>query len=164
MVKRSPQSGDSAGEPHGRPTQLDPQRPKSFYKLNAPNELALAADPQRGAAGSDPYNLVRGTSQLAAEPRQPRSLDDMRRLSDAIRTAPNWTRPRSTTSSALYRRLGELRGELERTLAEVQGLREGASASAAANRHLVELMGQLRDAVYHLEGAVVCLKNAGGLV
>jgi hypothetical protein len=50
---------------------------------------------------------------------------------------------------------------LERVLAEIQGIREGASSSA--DRHLVELMGQLRDVTFHLEGAVNGLKKASWL-
>jgi hypothetical protein len=50
MVKLSRQTGDSTHDSRGTTgshARLNPERPKSFYKLDAPNELALAAEPQR---------------------------------------------------------------------------------------------------------------------
>jgi hypothetical protein len=148
------------GSATGRHAQLNPKRAKSLYRADTSRDLELAADPQRGADGADPYNLINEKTQITDAARR-RSLDDMRRLSEAIKSTPKWTRPQKTTTSALYRRLSELRSDLEHALAEIQGIREGAAG--AANPHLIELLGQLRDVTFHLEGAITSLRSAGGL-
>ena len=146
------------GEATGRHAQL--KRGKPLYKVEAPKDLALAPDPQRAVAGADPYNLLKEKPEITDQAR-PRSLDDMRRLSHSIKSTPQWTRPQKTTTSALYRRLAELRGDLERVLAEIEAIREGAAGTG--NRHVVELVGELRSAAYQLEGAIASLSKASGL-
>ena len=148
------------GTATGRHAQLNPKRGKSLYRADTSRDLGLAADPQPGADGADPCNLINEKTQISDAARR-RSLDDMRRLSEAIKRTPHWTRPQRATTSALYRRLSGLRGDLERALAEIQGIREGAAG--AANRHVIELLGQLRDVTFHLEGAITSLRTAGGL-
>ena len=101
--------------------------------------------------GSDPYNQADDATP-PAEPARRRSLDDMRRLSEAIKTAPNWTRPGKSGSAALYKRLDAMRTELQRTLDEINSLRAGAARDAS--HHVRELMVQLRDAAHHLGEAI----------
>ncbi len=154
MSKKSQTDGEPSGDPRsttGQPAQHDAKRAKSYYRVDVPNELAIADELPKKTA-SDPYNLTNKTSQPTADGTRRRSLDDMRRLSDAIRAAPSWTRPQTTASSALYRRLEELRADLERTLSEIRGIQAGVPSSA--DRHLVEVIGQLRDVAYHLEDAI----------
>jgi len=154
MTKKSQTGGERPDDPRsttGSHPQHKPKRTKPYYKLDAPDELAIADEPSQKTT-SDPYNLTDKTSQPTADGTQRRSLDDMRRLSDAIKAAPSWTRPQTTVSSALYRRLGELRLDLERTLAEIRSVQAGVSRSA--DRQLVELVGHLREVASHLEAAI----------
>ena len=162
MSKKPDQPGNAA-DPHGSTSvhaQRTAKRPKPLFKLDVPNELSLASESRRAPGGADPYNVANSKPQPVVEPTRTRSLDDLRRLSEAIKTTPQWMRPQKTTTSAMYRRLEELRVELQRALKEVQAFREGGAGSD--NRHVIELMGKLRDATFHLEGAVKCLTALEG--
>lgn len=143
-----------------RHAALKEKRSKPLCKVDAPHDLALATEPQRAVEGADPYNLVSEKTQITDQVRR-RSLDDMRRLSEAIKNTPQWAPPQKTTRSALYRELSELRTALERALAEIKAIREGAADTA--NDHVVELAGELRNVAYHLEGALISLRAASGL-
>jgi hypothetical protein len=146
MSKRSHQRGDPSGEwrrhegggAPGRPEHPDPA---------ATDELAPGEIPARGP-GSDPYNQDDKPEEGPESPR--RSLDDMRRLSEAIKTAPTWTAPKKSGTVALVRRLDALRVDLQRILDEINGLRQGGRDES----HARALMVQLRDAAHHLGEAI----------
>lgn len=139
---------------------LKEEHSNPLSEVDAPNKLALAPDSQRAVEGADPYNRVNEKTEITDQVRR-RSLDDMRRLSEAIKSTAQWTRPQKTTNSTLCRQLSDLRTTLERVLAEIKGIREGASDSAS--RHVVEVTAQLESTVFHLECAIISLRAAGGL-
>jgi len=83
----------------------------------------------------------------------------MRRLSEAIKTTPNWTPPKRSSHGAVYKRLALMRGALERTLAELLSVIEGSAQ--LSDREAVSLVSQLRAAAYHLESSIDYLKPLG---
>jgi hypothetical protein len=98
--------------------------------------------------GSDPYNTTSARPDTGSK----RSLDDMRRLSEDIRTAPTWVAPRRRVASELSLRVASLRVELERVLTELESL--AAGTVDASELQAAEQRRQLRDAVRYLEDAI----------
>ena len=151
MSKRPHPRGDPSGEwrkgERGTSAAGDPDSGRTDA-----DALALTDAPQP-ATGSDPYNQADEPSAPPPDPGQRRSLDDMRRLSEAIKSAPTWTPPGKSATAALYRRVEALRVELQRSLDEINSLRTGAQGG----HHPRTLLVQLRDAAHHLGEAVKSL-------
>jgi hypothetical protein len=127
---------------------------------NTPGELSLA-DTQRLVSG-DPYNNKNrvATPKPAAphkpvDPNRRRSLDDMRQLSQDIRSAPTWVSPKRDASQELAQNLAGLRVELERALAQLRILR--TMDPDPSDQRAAEMMEQLRDAARHLEQTISAL-------
>jgi hypothetical protein len=156
MTRRLNRRGDPSGEwrKRERPGAAEPAPPAD---ADASTVAAPGAARSPAARGSDPYN--QDEDAPPAGPARRRSLDDMRRLSEAIKTAPNWTRPGKSGSAALYKRLDAMRAELQRTLDEINSLRAGAARDASHN--VRELMVLLRDAAHHLGEAINSLVPPG---
>ena len=110
-------------------------------------DLALAETNRVKKLGSDPYNST-SAQRVAAK----RSLDDMRRLSEDIRTAPTWAPPPRSPASDLALRVAGLRVELERVLMELERLSAGAVDPADVQGG--EQRRQMRDAARHLDDAI----------
>jgi hypothetical protein len=75
--------------------------------------------PQRSS--SDPYNRASPHAVPVAEPGKRRSLDDMRHLSDAIKSAKSWTPPQKAEDAAAAA-VARLRANLARMLADIAPL------------------------------------------
>jgi hypothetical protein len=114
----------------------------------ARRELSLTETNRAKKLGSDPYNSSSAKPATASK----RALDDMRRLSEDIRTASTWVAPRRNVASELSLRVASLRVELERVLTELERLASGSvdpsDLQAADQRR------QLRDAARYLEDAI----------
>ena len=114
----------------------------------ARRDLSLSETNRARKLGSDPYNSSSAKPQTASK----RSLDDMRRLSEDIRTAPTWVAPRRNVASELSLCVASLRVDLERALTELERLASGtvdpSDLQAADQRR------QLRDAARYLEDAI----------
>jgi hypothetical protein len=133
-----------------------PQRAGSyFYVVNKqPPEADESAGERRG--GSDPYNRTIGAPGPDKEKR--RSLDDMRRLSDYIKSASTWEEQRPERLAAgeqLFLQLAGLRVELERVLTEFDRLDVGDIDPG--DLQAVTLRSQLRDAARSVEEAIIHL-------
>jgi hypothetical protein len=113
----------------------------------AQREISLADTSRAKKLGSDPYNST--SAEVAAAKR---SLDDMRRLSDEIKTAPTWVPPRRALVSEQTLRLAGLRVELERVLTELERLTAGAIDPS--DLQAGEQRRQIRDAARYLEDAI----------
>jgi hypothetical protein len=113
----------------------------------AKRDLSLAETNRVKKLGSDPYN-----SPTAKRVAAKRSLDDMRRLSEDIRTAPTWVPPPRDLASDLALRVAGLRVELERVLTELERLT--AAAVDPADVQGTDQRRQIRDAVRYLEDAI----------
>ena len=136
-----------------------PRRAESyFYVVNKrPSEADDSAGEGRG--GSDPYNNTIAAPGPDKEKR--RSLDDMRRLSDYIRSASTWESQRPERLAAgeqLFLQLAGLRVELERVLAEFDRLDVGDINPG--DLQAVTLRSQLRDAARSVEEAIIHLTPA----
>lgn len=142
----------------GRQAALKEKLTDPLYKVDAPNDLSVAAELQQTPiSGADPYNqVVTEKKQMTDEARR-RSLDDMRRLSEDIKSAPQWTRPQKTMASAVDLRLSDLCTTLERALAEIEGIHKGAASPVNP-----DILARLRSAAYHLESALTSLHAASG--
>ena len=151
MSKRPHPRGDPSGEWRKGESGAAAGPNPSSEQAEA-DALALVGTPQP-APGSDPYNQTDEASPPPSQPLRRRSLDDMRRLSEAIKSAPTWTPPGKPATAALYRRLEALRVELQRSLDEINSLRAGAQGE----HHPRTLLVQLRDAAHHLGEAVKSL-------
>lgn len=112
-----------------------------------PRELAIADDLSKLAA--DPYNTA--AQQTSEEKSKRRSLDDMRRLSETIKSAPSRTPHKKT--SAPHQRLAPLRGQLECALIEVKSIYREAQ-DCMDQKAAEMLIEQLRDAAEHIECAL----------
>jgi hypothetical protein len=123
----------------------DPQsdREAVFAKLGLPDGLSVAGRADTSAA--DPYN-----QKLEDAPKR-RSLDDMRRLSEAIKGTNKW-QPQGETS-AFAKQLMALRVDLERSLRGAEGLHEEAILSAD-KQPMQRMAKKLRGAVDHIKGAL----------
>jgi len=84
--------------------------------------LSLADEtPKRSS--SDPYNRANPHAAPVAEPAKRRSLDDMRHLSDAIKSAKTWAPPPKTEDAAAAdAAVARLRANLARMLADIAPL------------------------------------------
>jgi len=137
-----------------------PQRAGSYFYVV--NKRAPEADDSAGElrGGSDPYNSTIGAPP-GPEKEKRRSLDDMRRLSDYIRSASTWESQRPERLAAgeqLFLQLAGLRVELERVLAEFDRLDVGDINPG--DLQAVRLRSQLRDAARSVEEAIIHLTPA----
>ena len=152
MSKRPAAKGDPTGESHSESesftfVDLEPSQPHN--ELSAHRSLSLADEPRQSVAGADPYNQTRQPTSAPFDKTKRRSLDDMRKLSDAIKRAPTWTPPEKIRAVQLVQRLAMLRGELERVVAEIRELSQTGSAPAD-----VGPIDQLTEAAEHLANAL----------
>jgi hypothetical protein len=86
MSQKGEKSSDSTGEWRARTGthhQID------TGQLRALDGMCGA---EEAVAGTDPYNRTTPAPQHRSEKSGRRLLDDMRRLSDAIKKSPHWTR------------------------------------------------------------------------
>lgn len=133
----------------------EPEEAPSLTELEADSILSIAEDARRRAEGSDPYNRA----SPSASKNKNRSLDDMRELSEAIKSAPTWTPPEKTT--ALAQRVAALGAQLELALAELGNLSSGLSDPADCRAG--ELKQQLVRAANYVEEALDCLPPPGAV-
>src|SRR5580704_17486543 len=103
-------------EDHKRSDHPQSDRDAVFAKLGVPDGLSVAG--RHDTLAADPYN-----QKLEDAPKR-RSLDDMRRLSEAIKGTSKW-QPQGETS-AFVEQLAALRMELERLLRGAEGLHDEA--------------------------------------
>ncbi len=83
--------------------------------------LSLADEtPKRSS--SDPYNRANPSAAPVADPGKRRSLDDMRHLSDAIKSAKTWAPPQKAEDAAADAAVARLRANLARMLADIAPL------------------------------------------
>jgi len=83
--------------------------------------LSLAEESQKHAS-SDPYNRITSPALPTADPGKRRSLDDMRHLSHAIKSAKTWEPPQRSQSGGAGVTVAKLRADLARMVAEVAPL------------------------------------------
>jgi len=90
MRQKSETSSDSTGEWRARTGahhQIDTARLRALDGTQCVEEASTEAVP-----GTDPYNRATPPTQRPSEKSGRRLLDDMRRLSETIKTSPYWTR------------------------------------------------------------------------
>lgn len=120
----------------------DLDREGVLAKIGTPDGLSVD---KTGTWAADPYNHKKHEQ---TDPPKRRSLDDMRRLSNAIKENAKWS-PESQPAG-FFERLGALRGDLECALKGVDGLFE----EALLQQGMRDLAEQLRNAMNHIENAL----------
>ena len=113
--KRGDPTGEWRTRPAGEPTGVPP----AAVILDPGLSLAEEA-PKR--PNSDPYNRANAQATVAADPGKRRSLDDMRTLSDAIKSAKSWAPPRKAAEAAADAAVASLRASLARMLTDIAPL------------------------------------------
>ncbi len=120
--------------------------------------LSLADEtPKRSS--SDPYNRANPQAAPAPEPGKRRSLDDMRHLSDAIKSAKTWAPPqKAEDAAAADAAVTRLRANLARMLADIGPLTRSdaepthpAAIRALQFRNIAAQLQQLLDCLLKLQ-------------
>jgi hypothetical protein len=148
-VSKKP-DGPAKGAPHatdrwGSPLEASAlDRDGVIARLGTPADLSIE---KTGTWAADPYNKKSEQSALAKR----RSLDDMRRLSEAIKAGAQWT-PQNE-SSAFFDRLAALRADLECTCKRVEAL-YGEALHSTCEQSAQGMAEQLRNAVDQIENAL----------
>jgi hypothetical protein len=133
---------DSTGQWRSAVEASDLDREGVLAKIGTPDGLTVD---KTGTWAADPYNHK---TLEQTDPPKRRSLDDMRRLSDAIKQNAKWA-PESQPAG-FFERLGALRSDLECALKGVDALFE----EALLQQGMHDLAEQLRNATNHIENAL----------